>query len=309
MKVFVTGASGFIGSYLCRELLDAGHEVAVLLRNSEAWRIVPMLERIHIIEGDLASQVNWKDKLTDFAPDSVAHLAWLGVSGGDRNSPNQNANIGWTTDLFDLACDVGVNSFLALGSQAEYGPHDKMIGPSTATHPTSLYGEVKLATYRLLENRAAKAGVRFVWMRVFSTYGPGDHPYWMIPSLIKALLNGERPALTAGEQLWDFLHVRDAVRAMRLALEIPAASGVYALGSGEAPPLRSTIELIRDSVDMSLSLGLGDVPYRPDQVMRLQADVTGLWDDLGWRAEVPLSSGIPDTVAWYAANRWIFDTP
>lgn len=309
MKIFVTGASGFIGSNLCRDLVAAGHDVAVLVRDPGAWRIASLVDRLVVIQGDLSSQDEWQHQLTAFAPEAIAHLAWLGVGGGDRNSVGQVANIAWTADLFDLARRSGAHTFLALGSQAEYGPHDRVISPSTPTNPTSLYGEVKLATCRIVEKLAASADLRFIWMRVFSTYGPGDHAYWMIPSMIRALLNGERPALTAGEQLWDFLHVRDAARAMRLAIESPAASGIYALGSGDAPSLRGTIECVRDSIDPQLPLGFGDVPYRPDQVMRLQADVTRLRDDLGWRAEVPLTEGLAETVDWYRNNRWIYDRP
>ena len=148
--------------------------------------------------------------------------------------------------------------------------------------------------------------MRFVWMRVFSTFGPADHAYWMIPGLIGSLMKRERPTLTLGEQRWDFLFVADAARAIRLALDTEAAAGVYALGSGVAPTLRSTVEAIRDAIDPSLPLGFGDVAYRPDQVMLLQADVSALHRDLGWKPRTTIDEGIMETVAWYQANSWVF---
>ncbi len=307
MRIFVTGASGFIGSFVCRALAAAGHEVAALSRDPSPWRLRDIPGALSIVRGDLEGSAAWVDAIRTFAPDAVAHVAWRGVAGGDRNAVEQVDNIGWTAQLVERAHGAGARVFLGLGSQAEHGPRSAVIGPSDATEPTTLYGEAKLAAGRIAAKLAAAHGMRFVWMRVFSTYGPTDHPHWMIPSLIRSLLRRQRPALTPGDQSWDFLHVADAARAIGLALESPRAEGVYALGSGHAPSLRSTIEMIRDEVDPRLPLGFGDVPYRPDQVMRLQADVTRLRRDLDWAPEIGLRAGLAETVAWYRANPWVFE--
>lgn len=307
MRVLLTGGGGFIGSHLCSDLVAAGHTVAAISRSREPWRLAPILDRVTLIQGDLAHLADCAPAVRAFAPEVVAHLGWAGVANFDRNAHEQIENIGWTADLLILGRDAGARVFLGLGSQAEYGPKSAPIGPDDETRPTTLYGEAKLAAARIAARLADDAGMRFVWMRVFSTYGPADHTYWMIPSLIGSLLRSERPPLTAGHQLWDFLFVEDAVRAIRLALESDRARGCYALGSGTAPPLRSTVETIRDAIDPTLDLGFGELAYRSDQVMRLQADVTALKRDLGWQSQVGLVSGIHRTVAWYRANAWIFD--
>lgn len=307
MRVLLTGGGGFIGSHLCRGLIEAGHDVAALSRGGEPWRLRDVRDRVTLIRGDLASLDGCAGAVEAFAPDAVAHLGWQGVANFDRNDPVQVRNVGWTADLLDLGRRAGARVFLGLGSQAEYGPKSAVTGPSDETRPTTLYGECKLAAGRIGARLAAESGMRFVWMRVFSTFGPADHAYWMVPGLIGSLMRGERPALTLGEQRWDFLFVTDAARAIRLALETEAASGFYALGSGSAPTLRSTVEAIRDAVDPSLPLGFGDVPYRPDQVMRLQADVSALHRDLGWEPRIGIGEGIAETVAWYKANPWVFE--
>jgi UDP-glucose 4-epimerase len=306
MKVLVTGGSGFIGSHLCRDLVGAGHRVAVLSRESAPWRLHDIMPSLALIRGGLDDVAAWQGDLADFRPDAVAHAAWQGVANFDRDAPSQVDNIAWTAGLVTRAAAAGASVFLGLGSQAEYGPKSTVIGPDDQPGPTTLYGEAKLAAGRIAGRIAAQAGLRFVWMRIFSTYGPTDHPYWMIPGLIGQLLKGARPPLTGCEQCWDFLHVADAAQALRLALESASAHGIYALGSGEAPPLRRTVERVRDRIDPALPLGFGDIPYRPDQVMRLQADVTRLRDDLGWAATTPLEQGLDQTVDWYRANPWIF---
>ena len=82
----------------------------------------------------------------------------------------------------------------------------------------------------------------------------------------------------------------------------PAASGVFNLGSGRPRTIRETVELARDRVDPALPLGFGEVPFRPDQVMHLEADVTRLRDTVGWTPKIDLPVGLDQTVAWFRAH-------
>lgn len=307
MRIVVTGASGFIGSHLCRDLVANGHEVAILSRSRDPRRIRDLAGRITFIPGEFSCISACADAIVAFGPEAVAHLGWQGVAGADRHSSGQVDNIGWTVDLLESCHDAGARVFLGVGSQAEYGPKSEPISPDAVARPTTLYGEAKLATARISARLADQTGMRFVWMRVFSVFGPDDHPYWMLPSLIGALLRGERPALTGGDQLWDFLAVADAARAIRLALESESAHGIYNLGSGRAPRLRGTIEAVRDLIDPALPLGFGELPYGANQVMRLEADVTTLQRDTGWQPAGDLGPALAETVDWYRANPWVFE--
>ncbi len=303
MRVFVSGASGFIGSYVCRDLVSAGHEVMALARGEAPWRLAGACDKITLVCGGLEDQTAWQKQFMAFQPTAVAHLGWMGVGNSDRNSLTQVKNVGWTTELVERAAEAGAKTFVGIGSQAEYGPNAAGGGLEA---PTTLYGEAKLASGRLSAIMARQLELRFAWIRTFSIFGPMHQPYWMIPGLIRDLLRGIKPALTAGEQLWDFLFVADAAQAIRMVLENDSASGLYPLGSGNAPPLRATIEALRDLIDPQLPLGFGEVDYRPDQVMRLQADITRL-SALGWQPATPLRQGLDYTVQWYRSNSWIFD--
>jgi nucleoside-diphosphate-sugar epimerase len=279
----------------------------MLSRGSSPWRIAELLGRVGLVEGALEDLPACADAVSAFAPHAVAHLGWEGVANVDHGRADQARNIGWTGELVEVARNAGARVFVGVGSQAEYGPQPVVLGPDSATEPTTLYGEAKLTAGRTAARMANKLGMRFVWLRLFSVFGPADHPYWMIPSLIGSLLKGEKPALTAGEQLWDFLYVEDAARAIRLALETESAQGVYALGSGQAPSLRSTIELIRDAIDPKLPLGFGEVAYRPGQVMRLEADISALTRDCRWKPLIDRSAAVARTVEWYRDNDWVFE--
>ena len=304
MRVFLTGASGFVGSFLLPRLLDRGHDVAALHQPGfDDSRIRAHLARVHIIAGDLADLDAYRDPIADFAPDAMVHLAWDGVAGSARNDPRQTYNLPATVNLLALGGELRVKHWLGLGSQAEYGPHSAALDEQTPTRPTTLYGITKLAACLATERLCEQYGIRFAWLRLFSSYGPTDHPTWMIPSLILSLLRRERPALTAGEQLWDYIYVEDVAEALYSVLTTSSASGVYNLGSGRAIPLRQLVEQIRDYVDVTLPLGFGEVASRPDQVMHLEADTTRLHQATGWAPRVELAVGMERTVRWYREHQ------
>lgn len=302
MRMFVTGATGFIGSFLVRELLAHGHQVAVLLRpGADPWRIFEQLPQLTTIAGDLDSMEALRGPLSAFQPDAVAHLAWRGVGNTDRNSPMQAHNIPDTLDLAVLGIEAGAKVFVGAGSQAEYGPYARRISERDVPGPTTLYGRAKLAAGTMTGQLCAERGARFAWLRIFSTYGPTDAPNWLIPSMIRTLRDGNRMSLTKCEQRWGFLHARDAAAAFRLALTRDEWQGVFNLGSSEAPPLSETVSSLRDLVNPEAELGFGDIPYRPDQVMILQADISRL-EALGWRPQIGLQEGLSETVKWYNAH-------
>ena len=303
-RVFVTGATGFIGSYLVRQLLHCGVDVAVLMRaEADPWRLVDIRPQLHDVDWDGVSVDSFSESFKEFAPDTVFHLGWSGVGNMDRNQITQaTKNLSFATSLAQLAVDTGVECWVGAGSQAEYGPKNGKIDETQLPQPTTLYGASKLSVGILSERIAALGGMRHAWLRIFSTYGPMDNADWMLPTLITKLLNQERPALTAGEQLWDYLHVNDAARAF-LKIAESDARGFFNLGSGEAHPLRMSIETIRDEINPALPLGFGEVPYRIDQVMCLHADISKLQRAANWFPEIELTAGLKSLVAWHRVNR------
>jgi nucleoside-diphosphate-sugar epimerase len=143
------------------------------------------------------------------------------------------------------------------------------------------------------------AGIRYVWLRLLATYGPKDDVHHLIPTVILKLLAREKPSLTQGEQRWDYLYVEDAAEAIYSVALKAKAQGVFNLGSGEAYTIRSIAERIRDMIDPKLPLGFNEVPYRPDQVMNLQADISKLKNATGWEPKTSLDRGLEQAIEWY----------
>ena len=302
-RILVTGATGFIGARVAERLLARGHRLALLLRNAQTHhRAAAIYKECVIVSGDLANPRGYSAGLSDFRPQTVIHAAWHGAGGADRNEFAQIRNVDATAWLLELAAVAGARTFIGLGSQAEYGPQNRKLDEQAPTEPTTLYGHSKLAACGVTEAMCRMKELRYAWLRIFSTYGPRDNPAWMMPSLISALSAGRTPALTYAEQKWDFLYVDDAADAVVAVAESSSASGIFNLGSGEAPPLRDTITLIRDLVSPNAVLGFGQVPYRRDQVMHLEADIGRLTHLTGWTPRVPLSAGLKRTADWFAAS-------
>jgi len=311
LRVLVTGGTGFIGSHLVRRLLQEDCAVAVLVRKgSDTWRLKDVLPMVEIIQGDLTAIQQAANQIRSFAPEVVFHLAWHGAASYRyQNDPEQAFNnVNGSLQLVQLAGESNCRCWISLGSVLEYGRYDDVpLREDIIPQPKTLYGTAKYSTSLLLDKLCEIYGIRHVWLRLFWAYGPADSPLRMIPYVILKLLKGEKPGLSPGGQRWDYLYATDIANAIYLTAVTPGVDGVFNLGSGEAHTVRSIAELIRDLVNPSLSLGFGEVPYRPDQIMHLQADVSRLRQSTGWLPQVSLEEGLRRTVEWFRENQWRYE--
>jgi nucleoside-diphosphate-sugar epimerase len=236
------------------------------------------------------------DELSDMPVNIFIHAAWRGVKGNDRNEAFQILdNIPLTIHSVDLAHKLGCRQWIGLGSQAEYGNLNKVISEDSPNAPTTTYGKAKLAAGITGLGLCESYGLKGAWLRVFSTYGPTDAPHWFLPYVIQEFLAKRAPQLTKCEQLWDYLHVEDAARAVH-SVASSNACGVFNLGSGMSRPLKNYIETIRKILNSNLVPDYGAIPYRPDQVMHLEADISRLQRVTGWQPSVNLIDGFTQTV-------------
>ena len=305
MRVLVTGGGGFLGAQVVRVLAADGATVTAVGRPGvEPWRLTDVLDDFEYVAVDLTDTGAAERALKEAAPDVVCDLAWHGVGNRSHADPVQiSANLHPRLSLVGAAAQAGVKRWIGLGSQAEYGPQTGAIDETCPPTPVTLYGTVKLCVGMLGHKIAMAAGMEFAWLRLFSSYGPMDAPGWLIPQVTLALLRGESPKLTAGTQKWDYLFVEDAARAVADAVVATRLDGVYNLGAGQGVPVREIVETIRDLVDPELRLAFGAIPFGPNQIMHLEADITKLSAATGWQPTTPLGVGLDRTVRWYRDNR------
>ena len=296
----VTGPTGAIGIALCEKLLRENVTVYAVCRpGSSRIKDLPKAAALHVVECDAKELATLPQKMEGVSVDAFFHFAWAHTIGRGRNDmPAQIENIQSTIDAVRAAKALGCQVFLGAGSQAEYGRVEGLLKSDTPAFPENGYGMAKLCAGQMSRVEAKALDIDHVWVRILSVYGPHDGPMTMISGTIRKLLAGERPALTAGIQRWDYLYAGDAADAFYLAACHGRNGAVYPLGSGQAMPLKDYIIQMRDAIDPALPLGLGEVPYGPLQVMHLQADISALQADTGFVPKTPFAEGIRRTMDW-----------
>lgn len=292
-SVLITGATGSIGTAVVENLLNNGIRVGAIIRegspHNDRLPHHPLLKRIYCTLQELSSLKNIEQESYDV----FYHLAWDGVSGSTRQDIyKQTQNITYALDAVELANRFGCHTFIGAGSQAEYGRVEGRLQADTPSFPENGYGIAKLCAGQMCRERARQLGIRFIWVRIVSVYGPNDGNETMITTTINKLLKGERAPFTKGEQLWDYLYSGDAAEAFRLLGEKGIDGKTYVLGSGKARPIADFIRIIARECGAEDRIDLGAIPYAEKQVMRLEADISELTKDVGWIPSTKFEEGI-----------------
>ena len=295
-RILITGAGGFVGAAVADLAAREGHHVTILVRNPASSRVAALAGRCAVAVADLADGKAVRDALAEACPDIIIHSAWEGVGGTARAGDIQLDNIRTTVALLDAGIAACARRFIGIGSQAEYGRHDRRIDESAATEPFLLYGAAKLSACHLTRQRATEAGIGFAWLRLFSPYGPGDNPNWLIPSVAAQILAGQAPRTSLGTQKWDYLHIVDTARGVLAAALTDSAQGVFNLSRGHAVTVRSIVERIRDLACPRLELRFGDIPFGPNQIMHLEGDCNRLTAATGWSPTIAIEDGLVTVV-------------
>ncbi len=294
----VNGSLGTIGLALVKRLLEKEVEKVYAVVYPGDPRIEKIPEKAIIVPCDMREI----SKLRELIPEADAffHLAWMGAIGEGRNDMLlQTQNIRCAIEAAQTAKQLGCQVYIGVGSQAEHGRIEGKVTAEAPCFPLNGYGMAKLCAGEMTRITCQQLGIRHEWARVLSVFGVNDGPLNVISILLEKLFKGEKPQLTAGEQLWDYLYADDAADAL-ICMACDGKDGkIYPVGSGEVKPLRDYFEILRDAIDPTLPLGFGELPYPPNQVMYLQADISELTKDTGFRPKVSFHEGAKIVVRQY----------
>lgn len=297
--VIITGATGAIGIALTK-LLSAKKipVLAVIRKDSSRRKYIDGIPNVKVLECDLSDFEKLElDRSERY--DAIFDLAWEGSNQGARQDPNiQKKNVDHIKAIIDFAQRSGCTTFIGAGSQAEYGRVCGRINEDFPLNPLSEYGKAKLQVENLSRDLCRAKGIRYIWTRIFSVYGPGMGMDSLITYSISEFMKGNSPKMTKGEQLWDFLYADDAAAALYLLASNETAEGVYCIASGEGKSIKDYSEIIRDAVNPEIKLQLGAVPYQENQVMELVGDISKLKKETGFMVSIPFDIGIKRMVEW-----------
>lgn len=274
MKAFVTGASGFIGSYLVKALVDDGHEVLCLKRETSV--LDALEEYVHRVKW-VNTTDDWHNVFCEFNPYIVFNLAWNGVAAADRVVwEKQVSNIAMQQELLDLSLKAGCKKIVGTGSQSEYGDFHEKIDETYPVNPKTAYAAVKAASLTIMRSFCEINNMEWYWFRLFPLFGPYEADKWLIPTLIRSISKDTHMDLTRGEQKLSYLYVGECAKAIEMAISANGKSGVYNICSDNPMSLKDLVTKIRDKINPNFALNFGTLPYRFGQCMYMEGDTSKL---------------------------------
>jgi UDP-glucose 4-epimerase len=305
-RALVTGASGFVGTALCRRLLASGIEVHAVSRNPPGeeknwWRLLAG-EAGHTAESatiqwwkaDLVELDATRSLIRSIRPDITFHLASL-VTGSrslEMVMPIFHNNFVTSFNLCLAIAESSVGRIVLAGSLEE--PDDVYSAPcspyAAAKSAASGYARMFFALYQL----------PVVIAKIFMVYGPGQTDHMkLIPHVILSLLRQQAPRLSSGERMVDWIFIDDVVDGLIGCAETRGIDGqTVELGSGELRSIRDVVRQLNDLLPGAITPQFGALPDRPLERVR-KADITRSHKLIGWRPSTPFQAGLTRTIGWY----------
>ncbi len=301
MRVFITGANGFVGQWLERELSDHGHEVMA----------TPGPDVLDI--ADRPSVVRWLDDRGG-RPDTVVHLAGMAFAPDAGQDPGEafRVNVGGTVALFEALRELGIRPpVLVSGSADAYGtprPQDLPLREDAPLAPSHPYALSKVAQEAVAVEASARHGFTVVVTRSFNHTGPGQRPVFVVPAMaqrVMAVKRGLTTSIPAGnvDVRRDLTDVRDVVVAYRLLLEAAARGDlsdrctIVNVASGKVVTVRSVIERLCAMVGVTPVIEIDQSLVRTGDPAEIRGDASLIRKLVGWQPRIPLGQTLLDLLA------------
>ena len=329
-KILITGASGFIGSFIVEEALRQGMETWAAVRKSSS-RLYLQDQRIHFIELNLSSEEDLKKQLTGHSFDYIVHAA--GVTKCLHQEDFFRINTEGTKHLVRalIALQMPIKRFVDISSLSVYGPvreHQpyEEIRESDTPQPNTAYGKSKLEAEHFLDTLH---DFPYVVLRPTGVYGPRERDYFMMAKSIRQHIDF---AVGFQQQDLTFVYVLDVVQAIFLALEKGKTGRKYFLSDGQVYSSRAFSDLIREELGNPWLLRikapiwlLRIITFCGEYIGRMTGQITALnndkyhimrqrnWrcdiqpakDELGYQPHYDLKQGVALAVKWYQENGWL----
>lgn len=269
MRVAITGASGFVGRHVLRELQSRDLDIVVANRSPVCQPIAH--PRTTIVTMNIADDL--PDAFVSLgAPDALIHLAWDGL-------PNYQSPAHVETELpaqqrfLDACLASGLNRLVVTGTCFEYGMTSGQISEQIQTKPCTQYGVAKDLLRRHLEEHKANRPFQLAWLRLFYLYGPDQSKTSLYSLLTSAIRRCDSEFdMSGGDQIRDFMPIQDAARDIVNISLLPTEAGVVNVCSGVPTTVRELAQRWINEMNSSISMNLGRIPYSEIEPMSFWGD-------------------------------------
>ena len=302
-KAIVTGANGFVGSAVCKELSAMGIQIVAVVRDEkENIDCIKDLSGLRIIYCDLSDFINLPNLIQDRDIDTFYHFAWMGSAGPLRgNLDVQINNVRYSCNAVKACGGLGCKRFVFASSIMEYEIIEKMNREETPGINT-LYSSAKIAADYMSRTISGSLGIDYIRAVISNIYGPGEISSRIINSSIRKMLCGEHCSFSSGIQLYDFIYITDAAKIFALLGIMGKTNKTYYIGSLSPQPLKIYLNKMRDAVDPEIKIGLGEIPYDGKSVDYSIFDLKAVLEDTGYSPAVSFGEGIKETINWIKEN-------
>jgi CDP-glucose 4,6-dehydratase len=312
--IFVTGATGLMGSWLVKALLGQGAEVVALVRDHVPRSILVregLFKRIAIVTGHLESLPTLQRAIAEYEPHTVFHLAAQPLVQVAKRDPvgTLRANVMGTWNVLEACRLSGKSNVVVASSDKAYGANLNL--PYLETYPLQgryPYDVSKSCTDLITQMYSATYGIKAAIARCGNLFGGGDLNYSRtIPGVIRATIEGERFVIRSdGKFVRDFLYVKDAAECYltlgeRLAEDASVSGEAFNFSLG----LRLTV---LDIVNMTLKI-MGRTNLEPiiqniatSEIREQYLDASKARERLGWSPKYGMEEALSETVAWYESE-------
>lgn len=262
MKVLVSGATGFIASYLIPELLNRGVEV---IATAIEPQLPPDLEWAQKVTYKPFSLDNPVDLPFEYflQPDKMIHLAWGGLPNY-RDDYHMDTNLPRQFKFLREMIEGGLKSLTVTGTCFEYGMQEGELKEDTPTIPDNPYGKAKDELRKMLFEVNQQHNIDLNWLRLFYMYGDGQGPKSLYTQLMKAIKDGDEEFnMSGGEQVRDFLEVNEIISNIASIALSDGNHGIVNCCSGKGTTVNELVDMILKREGAKIKLNRGYYPY-PD---------------------------------------------
>jgi dTDP-6-deoxy-L-talose 4-dehydrogenase (NAD+) len=245
----LTGASGFVGRQVLKALAKKNIKVRAVVRDGRQHELANQeyVESIVVTKDLFAEDANWWANVCK-GVDTVIHVAWYVEPGNYLQSDKNIDCLIGTLQLAKGAAYAGVKRFIGIGTCFEYDLTDGLLSIHTELKPLTPYAATKAAAFTALSKCLPKYGLEFAWCRLFYLYGEGEDERRLVSYLRSKLAAGEPAQLTNGNQVRDFLDVRDAGKEI-VEISLGNQKGPVNICSGIPVTVRQLAEKIANEYD------------------------------------------------------------
>lgn len=308
MRVFITGATGFAGSHLVRDLLAAGATVFALVHDQSSHVELPAHERFRPLAGDLLDEASLLAALREARPDTVYHLAGqaLTAQSWDRPALTLQVNTVGTVNLLEAVIHYGRPRTVVVTSAEIYGvirPEELPVTEETRPRPHHPYGVSKWAAGQLVSLYQQRYDLPVVEARPFNHIGPRQARGFVVPDFASQLaaikLGQQEPVMSVGNLSAerDFTDVRDVVRAYQRLAEAGRPGETYIICSGRSVAIEQILMILVELAGVDVTITRDPARMRPSEIPRLYGSYAKLAADTGWQPQVALEQSLADAFA------------